>query len=204
MKSVRLRTEYLSNPQGIDIAVPRLSWNCTDGKIQSAYRIKAWDEEGSSVWDTGKVLSGQMVHILWNGRKLKSRDHISWKVRLWEEAEEPGEWSQEAFFEMGFLADHDWKASWITGNYMVNRYRRYPVDCFRKKFHIYKEVKKARLYATACGLYELCLNNTRVGDFVLAPGITDYNKRVQYQTYDVTALLLSQENEMTLMLADGW
>lgn len=64
--------------------------------------------------------------------------------------------------------------------------------------------KKARLYITACGLYEAGLNGQRVGDFVRAPGITDYRKRVQYQTCDVTALLQDGENTLTVQLADGW
>ena len=65
-------------------------------------------------------------------------------------------------------------------------------------------IRKARLYITACGLYEAKLNGHRVGEFILAPGITDYRKRVQYQTYDVTQLLQGGENELTFQLADGW
>ena len=65
-------------------------------------------------------------------------------------------------------------------------------------------MKKARLYITACGLYEAKLNGQRAGDVILAPGITDYRRRVQYQTYDVTPLLRSGENVLTVQLADGW
>ena len=65
-------------------------------------------------------------------------------------------------------------------------------------------VKKARLYITACGLYEARFNGVRAGDFVLAPGHTDYRKRVQYQTIDVTGLLTDGENVLTVQLADGW
>ena len=96
-----------------------------------------------------------------------------------------------------------WKAKWITSNYWVNKKERYPVDCFRKAFHA-ADVKKARLYITACGLYEAKINGQRVGDFILATGITDYRKRVQYQTYDVTDLLQDGENALTVQLADGW
>lgn len=77
------------------------------------------------------------------------------------------------------------------------------MDCFRKTFAA-AGVQKARLYITACGLYEARLNGVRVGDAVLAPDITDYRKRVQYQTYDVTALVREGENELTVQLADGW
>ena len=81
---------------------------------------------------------------------------------------------------------------------------RYPVDCFRKAFRLTKTVQKARLYITACGLYEAWLGGVRVGDFCLAPGHTDYRKRVQYQTYDVTEMLIPGDNELTVQLADGW
>lgn len=77
------------------------------------------------------------------------------------------------------------------------------MDCFRKVFRA-ASIKKARLYMTACGLYEAAINGQRVGDFVRAPGITDYRKRIQYQIYDVTTLLQDGENALTVQLADGW
>lgn len=71
-------------------------------------------------------------------------------------------------------------------------------------FKANKTVKKARLYITACGIYEARLNGEKIGDFCLAPGITDYTKRIQYQTYDVTAQIKKGENALTVNLADGW
>ena len=204
MRAVRLRIEYLKNPIGIDVIKPRLSWNCEGGKRQSAYRIVAVNDANETLWDTEKVISSQMVHIPWNGAALQSRDVVFWKVCLWDEKGEQGEWSQDATFEIGLLAKSDWKANWITGNYKVNKKKRYPVDCFRKEFIVRKIVKKARLYATACGVYEVCINEEKCGDFILAPGITDYNKRIQYQTIDVTKQLVEGENQLTVMLADGW
>lgn len=201
MKAIRLRTEYLKNPMGIDILRPRLFWNCEDGVTQTAYQILA-ETDGKAVWDSGKVISSQMAQIPYKGR-LTSRAKVMWKVRLWDENGEANAWSEPAFFEMGLLAASDWHAQWITGNYKVHKMQRYPVDCFRKKFRV-ENVVKARLYATACGLYEGKLNGQRIGNFVLAPGYTDYKKRVQYQTYDVTALLKAGENELTFQLADGW
>lgn len=204
MKAIRLRTEYLKNPMGIDLKIPRFSWNCEGDLKQSAYQIRAVNEKGEELWDTEKVQGSQMVHIPWEGKTLNSRDRVLWKVRLWNEEDAPGEWSEEAAFEIGFLKKEDWKAKWITGNYKVNKKKRYPADCFRKKIVISKPVKKARLYATACGVYEACINGVKAGEFCLAPGITDYRKRVQYQTIDVTTLLKAGENEWTVMLADGW
>ena len=185
------RSEYLTNPLGIDIRHPRLFWNCEGGVRQTAYQIIC------EQWDSGKVLSSSM-HTDYP-RNLSDRERVSWKVRLWDENDAPDEWSEPAFFETGISR---WEASWITGDYRVDKKQRYPVDCFRKVFTV-RNVRKARLYITTCGLYEAALNGRRVGDFILAPGITDYKKRIQYQTYDVTALLVTGDNVLTVQLADG-
>lgn len=202
MQAIKLRTEYLKNPVGIDITDPRLFWNCKGGITQTAYQIMCKDENGDLIWDTGKV-SGSAMRVSYQGKPLKSRMCVSWCVRLWDEQDKLGGWSETAFFEMGLLSIGDWKAQWITGNYRVNKNHRYPVDCFRKIFSA-GTVRKARLYVTACGLYHATLNGEAVGDIVMAPGITDYRKRVQCQIYDVTNMLQSGENELKIQLADGW
>ena len=192
MKAIRLRCEYLFDPIGIDIQKPRLMWNADGGVKQTAYQIV------TEQWDSGKVESGSMQAVY--PTLLRERERVNWRVRLWDENGEPGDWS-EAFFETGIQS---WQAQWISGNYKVNKKLRYPVDCFRKTVTVEKGVKKARLYITACGLYEARLGGKKVGDFVMAPGYTDYRKRVQYQTYDVTGMLCEGENELTVQLADGW
>ena len=206
MRAIRLQTEYLKNPVGIDMEHPRLFWNCEGGMRQSACRILAFNEQGEELWDTGKVESSRMTHIPYRGKALKSRDRVSWKVKLWDENDVEGDWSEEAVFEMGLLEPADWRASWITGDYVPDKKKRYPVDLFKKKFSLdaSAKVRKARLYVTACGDYEARINGQRAGDFVLAPGITDYTVRLQYQTYDVTELLRTGENELFFSLADGW
>ena len=195
MNAIRLKTEYLFDPLGIDIRQPRLMWNCAGGNKQTAYQIV------TERWDSGKVESATMWAIY--PLALSSRERVTWRVRLWDENGAPGEW-REAFFEMGLLETADWHAKWIAGDYAVDKKRRYPVDCFRRAFRVTKPVAKARLYITACGLYEARLDGEKVGDFCLAPGHTDYRRRVQYQTYDVTGMLREGENELTVQLADGW
>ena len=195
MKAIRLKTEHLFDPLGIDIKRPRLFWNCEGGVKQTAYQIV------TEKWDSDKVESSVM-HVEYP-LPLASRERVTWRIRLWDENDEAGAWS-EAFFEMGLLSKTDWKAKWIAGDYAVNKKQRYPVDCFHKTFTLEKPVKTARLYATACGLYEAKLGGRKVGDFCFAPGYTDYRKRIQYQTYDVTDLVKAGENELTAELADGW
>lgn len=222
MKAINIKTEYLKNPIGIDIDNPRIMWNCDGGITQTSYRIIT-DE-----WDSGKVESGSMkcrVPIKFeNGKK------VSFRIKLWDENDYEGEYSEEAFFEYGI---NNWSAKWITGNYSpdssiadkkakigksfllqgvdfllnMNKpesVKRHPVDYFKNNFTVEKEITKARLYITACGVYEAKINGKRVGNFYLAPGITDYTKRVQYQTYDVSDLLENGNNEITIQLADGW
>ena len=200
MKAISLRTEYLVNPIGMDIRHPRLMWNCEGGTKQTAYRIVAKADE-KTVWDSGKVSSERMHTDYPND--LASRQRVEWSVTLWDENDSEGEPSETAFFETGLLSASDFRAKWISGNYRVNKKKRYPVDCFKKAFSAHN-VAKARLYITACGLYEARINGKRVGHFVLAPGHTDYTKRIQLQTYDVTELLGNGENVITVELADGW
>lgn len=203
MNAIRLRCEYLENPIGIDIPSPRLFWNCEGSEKQSAYQIVACDERGDLLWDSGKVISDKMTKIAYEG-KVSSRLRVIWKVKLWDENDCEGEWSQEAFFEYGFLGSGDWKAQWISGDYTPNPEKRYPVDCFKKNFSLSEKPVRARLYITACGIYEASINGAKAGTFVLAPGITDYKKRIQYQVYDVTEQLCAGENELCAELADGW
>lgn len=201
MKAVRLKTEYLFDPVGIDMDRPRLFWNCEGGTAQTAWQIIAADDSGNLLWDSGRV-SGASMRASWGGAPIPARTAVTWKVRLWDEEGKPGEWS-EAHFETGLPKGEPWAARWIAGDYTPRKKERYPVDCFRKAFTS-PAVKKARLYITACGLYEAKLNGARVGNFILAPGHTDYRKRVQYQTYDVTGLLQEGENVLAVQLADGW
>lgn len=201
MKAIRLKTEFLFEPVGIDIDHPRLFWNCQGGARQTAYEIAATAEDGRTLWESGRVESPSM-RAHWGGKPVPPRTRVTWSVRLWDENNVPGEWSS-ATFETGLPKGAPWQARWIEGDYDVDKRRRYPVDCFCKRFPV-SGAGRARLYITACGLYEARLNGSRVGDFVLAPGHTDYRKRMQYQTYDVTALLKEGENRLEVQLADGW
>lgn len=205
MQARNLKVEYLTNPIGIDCTCPRLSWTCVGGVLQKAYRIIARDENNTILWDSGKVISNQMHLIKWEGQPLSSRSIVYWNVDLWDESGKCEEGKETSYFELGLLNKDDWKASWISGDYKVNKKQRYPVDCFRKTITIQnKKIKKARAYMTACGVYEGYINGKKMGDFYLAPGITDYRKRIQYQTVDITDLLVNGDNTIDFMLGDGW
>jgi alpha-L-rhamnosidase len=202
MKAINLRTEYMNQPIGISNIAPRLYWNCCEGKKQSAYQILA-ERDGAQIWNSGVIQSDQMTHIQYNGERLKSRDRVEWSVKLWDEKGIEGDWTS-SWFEIGLLGTDDWSAKWISGAYSPKKNMRYPVDYFHKEFQVKNDVQKARLYITACGLYEAKLNKQKIGDFCLAPGCTDYRYRLQYQAYDMTAMITKGRNTLELQLADGW
>lgn len=200
MKAMNLRTEHLNNPIGIDIARPYLSWNCQDGIKQTAYEIEAFSKE-ISIWKSGKVQSDEM-HTFF-GTEAASKQCVTWRVRIWDEKGQEGEWSEPASFEMGILNSEEFAAKWINPELTCDPAVHKPASYLKKSFMAGK-TEHARLYITAHGLYEAYLNGQRVGEFVLAPGAGTYDKKLAYQTYDVTDLLQEGENEALVILGDGW
>jgi len=204
-----LTCEFKINPVGIDVLQPRLSWkiNGTGNNIlQTAYSIRvAADPKFSSskiVWESGKVASDESHLQVYKGADLKSGQRYYWQVRIWDNKGRSTRWSETAYWEMGLLSPSDWKARWIELEDDTNRYS--PSPHFRKEFTITKPVRKATVYVTAHGLYDLNLNGKRVGDQVMMPGWTTYGKRLQYQVYDVTPQVVRGENAIGAFLGDGW
>lgn len=191
MKAVRLKANHRGAPVGIDDKTVRLTWNADGGVTQTAYEIE------TEKWRSGKVASSDM-HAVYP-LPLSDREIVEWRIRLWDEDDNPGEWSGSRF-EMGLSAEK-WGASWITTGQKAGK-ERIPADYFRREFIAEKRVRRARLYATACGAYSVRLNGHRLPG-VLTPGTTEYPKRLYYQTYDVTELI-ERENVLDFTLTDGW
>lgn len=190
----------MKNPLGIDIVNPVLSWNCQDGIRQTAYEIEAFSG-GIEVWHSRKTDTEKMNAVF--GGDLSGRQYIEWRVRLWDETGMAGEWSENAFFETGILEESEFVAKWINPESVCDPSIHKPASYLKKEFEL-TEFHNARLYITCHGLYEAYLNGRRVGDFVLAPGSYTYDKRLAYQTYDVTELLKEGLNEVLVILGDGW
>jgi alpha-L-rhamnosidase len=208
-----LRTEYATNPIGIDAREPRLSWQLrADGRgvVQSAYQIQVAPTERALqsgkglAWDSGIVKSSDSVNLAYAGPALQSGQRYCWKVRVWDGAGAASAWSAPAFWEMGLLQPSDWKATWIEPDIKEDIKVSGPSPMLRREFVLAGEIERARAYVTSHGLYELAINGQRVGDAVLTPGWTSYNKRLQYQTYDVTALLKKGPNAIGVTLGNGW
>ncbi len=208
----QLKCEYRSNPLGIDIPTPRLSWQIQSerrGARQTAYRILAASDPDklragqADLWDSGKIESDESLHIPYAGQKLESRQRVHWQVTVWDETDQTSD-SEPAWFEMGLLQRSDWRGEWIGAALTGGPRTTIPAPFLRQSFQLEGQVKTARLYVTALGLYECSINGQPVGEDVLTPGWTDYRKRVQYQVYDVTPLLRQGENVIGAVLGDGW
>jgi alpha-L-rhamnosidase len=165
-------------------------------------------EEKSDLWNSGKVYSNETNQIVYAGAALSSRDICYWKIRSWDKNGEAGPWSKVARWEMGFLEETDWQAEWIGNDLTAygkgDVYHLPPAPFFRKEAEVKPGIKRARLYVTALGIYEFEINGERVGNDYFAPGWTDYDKRVYYQTYDVTDLVKQGNNAFGAIVADGW
>lgn len=207
-----LTTEYRANPLGIDITAPRLGWQMqTDrpGARQTAYQIRAASDPqqlstgSADLWDTGRVVSDQSIHVVYAGQPLQSRQRVYWTVTVWDDTGSATR-SEPAWFELGLLNPSDWKAEWIGAMLTGGPRSTIPAPYLRKPFTLSGPVRSARLYVTALGLYECSINGQTVGEDVFAPGWTDYHKRVRYQVYDVTGLLQTGDNVLGAILGDGW
>jgi alpha-L-rhamnosidase len=200
-----LLTENLHNPLGLDAAQPRLSWQLQSPRRntrQQAYEVVV--RQGSkAVWQSGKVASDSSVHVTYKGAPLQPATAYTWQVRVYTGEGKPSPWSAAASFTTGLWQPADWKAQWIEPGYAEDSpYRASPL--MRKPFTVKKKLRSALAIITARGMYEAQLNGQRVGDAYLSPGWTAYQKRIQYQCYDVTSLLQPGANAVGVTLGDGW
>ena len=216
---VALRTEYLTNPDGIEAAHPRLQWRVESaerGQRQTAYRVlvasnaeKLAHDEGD-LWDGGKVVGDATSQTAYAGRPLVSGQQCFWKVQTWDKNDAASKWSEPAKWSMGLLKPEDWKAQWISFEdktpLHAERAKLHlpPARFYRKPFAAGKAVKRATLYFSALGIAEMHLNGRKVGDAFFESGWADYHKRAYYRTHDVTALVQRGENCIGAIVADGW
>lgn len=211
-----LQCEMLTDPQGIDVTTPRLSWKIKAGQrsvVQTAYQIivasspeKLAANTGDS-WNSGKVTTAQSIHVPYAGKPLGSRMACYWKVKIFTNKGETG-WSEPAQWTMGLLKPADWKAKWIGYDKAspwdsITQFSRLSARYFRKPFSSDNRVKKATVYMVGLGLYELYVNGGRIGNAVLTPNPTDYRRSVLYNTYDVTQRIQKGENVIAAVLGNG-
>ncbi|MES2426960.1 MAG: family 78 glycoside hydrolase catalytic domain [Bacteroidota bacterium] len=226
-----LKCEYLANPIAIESRHPLLSWQLTLlglSKSQKAYRIIAASnpvalaQNKGDFWDSGIVRSANSTQVTYQGKSIASRKKVYWKVMVWDENNKPSAWSQPASWYMGLLNPADWKGKWIGDMLDPNPdlALTYPAPFFRKAFTVAKKIKKATVYISGLGFYELYINGKKIGDQVLAPAVTNYDQRplkkllypyddqstqrVLYNTFDVTNNITEKSNAIGVLLGNGW
>jgi len=205
------RIENLTNPIGLDVTQPRFGWQLAADRrnvLQTAYEIRVAANPADLaagkklVWTSGKTQSDASVWVPYGGPALVAGKKYWWQVRVWDNAANVSAWSEPAYWQMGLLNASDWKAKWITVAAPEDSTR--PSPMFRKEFAAMKKIVSATAFITAHGLYEALINGQRVGQDYLTPGWTAYQKRIQYQVYDVTGLLKIGANAVGVTLGSGW
>lgn len=205
-----LRCESLQHPLGIDKTSPRFSWKISsdkNGTEQKAFQIlvaaelSELTENKAGLWNSGKVESSASIFVPYRGQKLNPGIAAWWKVRVWDEAGNVSGWSEPARFSIGLLGENDWKASYIAFN-TENGYRECPQ--LYSTFEVDETDSRYFLHVNSLGYHEVFLNGKKVGDGVLAPAVSQFDKRSLINTYDVSELLQKGKNEIIFWLGSGW
>ncbi|WP_167619322.1 alpha-L-rhamnosidase [Maribellus sediminis] len=203
-----LRCEYLENPFGVDVSNPRFSWMLIDntlGAKQEAYQILVSTDSlkiakgiGDS-WNSGKVNYDRIL-TSYSGEKLQPFTKYFWSVSVWNNSNEKAV-SSVASFETGMMEMENWTGSWISDDKDIHEKA---APYFRKEFSTNRKIKSARVYVAAAGLYDLYLNGEKVGDHVLDPVYTRFDRRNLYVTFDITHQLEKDKNAIGILLGNGW
>ncbi|MCK5175860.1 MAG: family 78 glycoside hydrolase catalytic domain, partial [Planctomycetes bacterium] len=152
----------------------------------------------------------ETVNIVYNGKRLISRQDCYWQVRVWDKDSTASAWSTPARWSMGLVDKDHWESEWISFKdetpLTASRQKVVlpPARYYRKEFDAGKQIRRATIYATALGIYELSLNGEKISDRMFTPGWSDYRKRVYYNTFDVTKLVQRGGNALGAIVADGW
>ncbi len=162
---------------------------------QKSYRLIVFDEKGTQ-YDSGEVLDDNSVDVTVT---LPLSPYTAYTAMVSVQDIYGNTAGAETTFETGLL-DEEFSADFIAAATDFGDV----CPLFFCNFLLKRNVVKARLYATALGLYSVTLNGSRVGDIKFAPYWTSYAHTLQYQTYDVTELLKQGENDVEILVGEGW
>ena len=207
LRVVDMQTEHLDTALGIDARNPRFSWQVVAERpavsIRQSRLIVGRDSvavaqgQGAMCDLTSTSPLGLMTY---KGKRLQPQTTYFWRVSLTDDQGTVTH-SPVARFETGMLSSKNWRGCWISDG-RDKDYVNAPY--FRKAFRLGKDVRSARLYMAAAGLFELSVNGQRVGDHMLDPLYTRFDRRNLYVTHDVTSLLRQGENALGVVLGNGW
>jgi len=202
-----LKTEYLTQPIGLDNAQPRFTWQMIDdsrGAKQTKYRVLVDSDssmltrEKSNAWNTGWLKSDVNL-VIYSGQSLKPFTKYFWRVDVTNHNRQT--FSKIASFEMGMMNVSNWQGTWIADSENI---KLKPAPYFRNTFNTSKKVKSARAYIAAAGLYELSINGKKIGNHRMDPMYTRFDRRTLYVTYDVTNEINQGKNAIGVLLGNGW
>lgn len=199
----RMKVCSLTTPLGIDTPSPTFAWQLESDKpdcLQASYEITVRDADGRTLWRSGRVRSAEQYNIRYEGEPLRSRKAYTWTLTVTDNHRRKA--TRTEHFETAFLDDKEWQAQWIgrpTGE------EKQGVAHFRRTFSLPadKRIRRARIYASALGVFTMTLNDRPVTDAVLEPGESEYERTILYSTYDVTNLLREGDNLIGARLAGG-
>lgn len=202
---VGLTCDSLVDPLATNNTTPLLSWKISGNSrawSQSAYQIRvvSGDPDGRALWDSGKVLSSDSLHLPYAGKTLAARQPVCWQVRVWDEQDRPSAWSPTARWTVGVLGNFGWQARWI-GAHSLQPAAGAPL--FRREIRIAKPLRRATIRLASLGWGQVYINGQKVGDDVLGAPFSDLNRRILYVTHDVTPLLQTGKNVIGLTVGNG-
>jgi hypothetical protein len=215
--ATNLLCDFTANPLGVDEVSPHLSWQLQPDlstqmppdsaafrdQSQTAYQILVASSLGAlaadrgDLWDSRKVSSGSSVDIAYAGLPLASAQPVFWKLRVWDQSGRVSAWSSPATWTMGLLAASDWRGSWLCAETNA------PLPIFRREFVVKPGLQRALIFICGLGQYELTANGQKIGNNLLAPGWSKYDKTCLYDTYEITANLRPGANALGVMLGNG-
>jgi len=203
--------ESTLRPLGLGTATPRLSFKTA---APAGWRQRDWEAEATYNDGRTRVVRGtdrsaevgtEQVLLDWPFEPLASRERVSVRVRVRGGDDQAfSAWGAAAAVEAGLLEASDWRAAPVGPAWPEEPGTDRRPALVRRGFEVRDDVVRARLYASAHGLYEAELNGQRIGDHELAPGWTKYDERLIYFTHDVTDLLREGPNRLGAWLGDGW
>jgi alpha-L-rhamnosidase len=175
---------------------------------QGAYQIlvssseKDINNSNGNYWDSGKIFSDEQLFVSYKGSKLVSGEKYYWKIKVWDESGINFKWSKVESFATSIKYPQDWKANWITFNYLKEG----PMPLLRKAFQLKSanEPVSARLYICGLGYYEAYLNGRKIGDRLLEPAQTNYEDYAFYTAYEIPVKEIGKNNCLGIMPGNGW
>ncbi len=206
LRIVDLKCEFQTQTLGVDTESPRFSWLYTGEEpfSQAYYQIEVATQQSNLEAGTADVFQTAVIQSAVSNAEIKflkllNKTRYFWRVKAWNSDKTKQTLSPVSWFETGIKAN--WKAKWITDAF-DKEYK--PSPLFRKTFDTDKRPVKARLYVSAAGYYKLYINGNRVGNYVLNPGYTQFDKRILYSVHDVTNLVAKGKNSLSAVLGNGW